>query len=307
MAPPPASNNGENLDADNTVAELTSIPGGGQLLQNITSLQSQLSVVSRRQDELMHIVCGLREQSAGPAIPAGAGGGPSASNYGRMHVPEQLHNLPPHTRPVPGQPVSQQQVLLSQARVQGPGQPYPDPNAGPRMRPLAPPQRFHPPMPVFSQLHNGAGRVVGLVHQGTYSFADRSDSGYGVERVPPPMYPQTRAQMPPQMIAQARLQGYPQMPPEMMASGPMPITQGAPPPPYETQAGPPVAPRRASFAGGSLASQPQPSRTDSNDDSEEDGSRSDPPYVPGRDRSGSAPARANPSRKARPKDLSGLE
>lgn len=63
MIPPSASGDGENLDVvRTTVAEPALIPGEGQLLQDITSLQSQLSAVNRRQDELMQLVGVLRER-----------------------------------------------------------------------------------------------------------------------------------------------------------------------------------------------------------------------------------------------------
>jgi len=66
MASFSTSDNGENMDVDvdgtSTVAQPGVTPREGQLLQGITDLRMQLDVVSQRQDELMEIIGGLREQ-----------------------------------------------------------------------------------------------------------------------------------------------------------------------------------------------------------------------------------------------------
>ena len=234
-----------------------------------------------------------------PAIPAGeTGGEPSTSNCGRLHPPEQPPNLLPNNCPVPGQPVTQ-----------------------PRIHPLAPPNRpfpvLPPNIPVFGPLHNRAGHVVGLVHQGSFSVSDRAGPGATVNRLPPPMFPQMRPQvypqMPPQVIPQMQPQVHPQIPPQSITSGPMQMNWGAlpgPPPPYQVpgsnQPSPSTVLRGDSRTGTSPVPRPRSSRANPNDGSEDD-SGSDVLPVPERERTSSGTARANPPRKARPKDLSGLE
>jgi len=69
MAPFSTPGDGENTDMDidetSTVAQPGGTPREGQLLQGIANLQTQLNVVSQRQDELMELIGGLREQQDG--------------------------------------------------------------------------------------------------------------------------------------------------------------------------------------------------------------------------------------------------
>lgn len=63
MNPPSISDHGKNLEAGGTttIAEINPTPQEDQLLQSITNLQSQLDVMSQRQDELIQLVGVLRE------------------------------------------------------------------------------------------------------------------------------------------------------------------------------------------------------------------------------------------------------
>ena len=66
MAPLSTSDDGEDACVD--IDEMSAVPRPdlspreGQLLQGITSLQTQLNAVSQRQDELMQLIGVLRER-----------------------------------------------------------------------------------------------------------------------------------------------------------------------------------------------------------------------------------------------------
>lgn len=70
MAPQSTPSDGKNPDADGTTTavEFGLIPEEGQLLQSITSLQSQLDAVSQRQNELIQLIGVLREPQRGSVV-----------------------------------------------------------------------------------------------------------------------------------------------------------------------------------------------------------------------------------------------
>jgi hypothetical protein len=250
---------------------------------------------------------------------------------------EQPHKTLANHRPVSGYPTTQQ-TPPPRSLVQGPGQPtyyHFDPSGRPFMHPLPPQYPFPPfphPVPVFSQVHGPTGHVVGLVRRGSFSLPGRTDAGPGLPHVPPGwaqpqtyqpsgyprMQPQVHPQMQPQRIPQVPPQFHHQIPPH-----PMPMNWGAPPgppPPYQgpllTSGGPtpgtyqtdPSTGRRDPRTSGTFAiPQSQTLRMDPNDRTEHDGSGLNVPPVPARGKVGNGPTRANPPRKARPKDLSELE
>lgn len=69
MVSSPTCRDGENTGADaegtSTVARPGFAPREGQLLQQIASLQTQLSAISRREEELVGLVGALRGQLEG--------------------------------------------------------------------------------------------------------------------------------------------------------------------------------------------------------------------------------------------------
>ncbi|KAF9647423.1 hypothetical protein BDM02DRAFT_2700656 [Thelephora ganbajun] len=355
MASFPTSGDGENADVNADGAPSPATQHGltsqeGQLLQGIAGLQMQLNVMSRRQDELMGLIDVLQEQQEAPVpgplnnvrgctaplrgsisyeapglAPSVGGGG------GRLSLSEQLHSAPPNhlqpSLPHPGHPDAQR-IPPSQGRGQASVQPlfhHFDRNGQP-LNPPPPPLQcpLHSlphPVPVFSQLHDRMGQVVGLVRQGSFVLAKRTGAGPSVRQLPPettqplmyrpPMYPQMQSQahlrIPPQV--------YPQMPPQMQMQIPRPVPMDwvapqGPPPPYPGPGPAPGGPTSESNQAGPSTTRGRASRTsgtsaalDPNDGPGDDGIGSDARPISRREVTGRRPTRTNPARKARPKQL----
>lgn len=260
------------------------------------------------------------------SVSGGTAGGPPASNHDSSHTQEQLHMIQANHRPVSGHPATQQ-ILPSQGQFRGPGQPILhsfDPNGRPLMHPIPP----HP-VPVFSQLHDRTGHVVGLVRRGSFSLSEPTGPGLGVRRVPPgwtqspthqpqvhpQMQSQARPRIPPRPIQQTPSQFNQQISSQITRQGSMPMNWSespGPPPPYPgpiylTPGEPTPRTNRVSRTfGTSTIPQPQTLPEEPNEGPEHDGNGLSVPPVPGRERMGNGPTRANPPRKARPKDLSEL-
>ena len=292
----------------------------------------------------------------------GGGGGQPTSNSNHLPSPEQPLNIPPnHARLPPSHPDSAiftdpntqrlQQNPENGRHAYGSGHPNPqriplpqdqDPRQPPfypidrNGQPLNPPplHPVHPlshSVPVFGQLQDRMGQVIGLVHRGSFTLSGYADADPSVRQLPPgcphmppqmypPVRPQVHPQMPPQMNPQIHPRVHPQMPPQMQTQGPVPMNWGpppGPPPPYlgpglapgepipgRNQAGPSTVQRRASETPGtSLVSQSRSSRSHPNEGQEGDGIGLDVQTVSRRGTTGRAPTRANPARKARPTQL----
>lgn len=299
---------GETPNADRTMSgpEPVLTFREGRPSQDLASLQSELSAISQRQDELIELVGALQGQRGGhpsghsndegarmdlprSSIPTTrpAGGaivGPPVSNCGHVHMPEQPHRIPPHHYPVgPSYPATQQTIRQSQ--VQGPGQPvYHHVVRGSAPYPVLPSS-----IPVFGPLHDRTGQVVGLVHHG--SFTLRSGANSSVRQALPPVYPPTQSQPSHRVQPQiATAQSQVPMVRRTVSGGPPPPYPGFVPVPGEY-------PRRASQTGPSLM------QTRAGRIFEDDDDRSDVYHIPGRERAGSDPTRANSLRRIRPKQL----
>ena len=237
-----------------------------------------------------------------------------------------------HGRPMPGFP-NTQKIPPSQGQGRDSGQPPLDQNG----QSLGPPPRcpVHPlghSVPIFGQLQDPRGQVVGLVHRGSFTVSGYTSAGPSVRQLPPgyphmppqmypEMQPHVHPQMPPQVNPQIPAHVHPQMPPQTQTQDPVPTNWGAPPgppPPYfgpglapgepmpgMNRAGPSTTQRRASRTSGTVAVLQQRSlRSYSNEGQEDDGIGLDVRPVPRREATGRAPTRANPARKARPTQFS---
>ena len=295
----------------------------------------------------------------GVAPPAEGGRVQSISNSSRLPSPAPPNHPrlpPPHSnpvtfarpdtlplhqnlesgRPIPGLP-DPQQIPPSQGHGQDLRQP-PFYHSNQNGQPLGPPPPPQSPVnslgysvPVFGQLQDPTGQVIGLVHRGSFTVAGYTDAGRTVRQpspghphMSPQVYPQTQPQVhpqaPPQMNPQIPPLVHPQMPPQTQTQGQMLMnwsTPPGPPPPYLgpglapgepipgiNQSGPSTTRRGASRTSGSfVALQPRSSRLYPNQDQEGDGIGLDVQPASRREATGRAPTRANPARKARPTQL----
>jgi len=266
-------------------------------------------------------------------------------NSGRLPPVEQPHDVPPnHPRqppsrpdPAPAHPIPQR-IPTSQGQcpekpplhpLNMNGQPLCHPHPPPPPQLLVP--RLGHSVPVFGQLQNPMGQVIGLVHRGSFTVPGRAGAGPSVRQLPPgyphmppQMYPQMQPrvhqQIPPHMNPQIPPHAYPQIQPQMQMRGPIPMHWGGPPgppPPYSgpgitsgeptfgvNQSGPPTTERRTSGSSGTRAtSQPGGTELDPSGGQEDDDAELDALPISRREAAGRVPTRANPARRARPTQL----